>query len=75
LMSKKQVEKQFRKFGKLLAAHNKAKRWRKHPFELGLLLGAWLAYDSVLRGKWISIVKTLVANREAAIKKKRNEKG
>jgi hypothetical protein len=75
VMSEKQVERQFRKFGKLLAEHNKAMRWRKHPFEQGLLLGAWLAYDSMLSGEWMfGGVKTLVTKREVAIKKRYNPK-
>jgi hypothetical protein len=51
-MNEKQVEQQFRKFGKLLEKHNRDRKQRAHTrnyiFEEGLFLGAWLAYDSML---------------------------
>jgi len=49
-MNKSEVKRQLRKFVKLLGEHNKKNRWRTEPFENGLFIGAWLAYDSVLYG-------------------------
>jgi hypothetical protein len=51
MMDKREVKRQLRKIERLITEHNKKKQWRTHPFENGLFMGAYLAYDSVLSGE------------------------